>query len=161
MNNWNKLTDSEYQLVWEYVYADLKFNIDNEKGKLISPSVSKRCFDISSFYNTGFSDELYNNLHKSAIKWFRQIAKNKEIYALNWQHDCYSFNPQLPIDKDEFNEWLIPVFPNGDYLFFLTDDFKNGLFADGLNLQLSFWGDEMLELISIEKAEMLIKSGDC
>jgi hypothetical protein len=48
-------------------------------------------------------------------------------------------------ELDEFNDWLIPLFPNGDYTFFLTSDFKNILFADGINFTISFAGEDIVQ----------------
>ncbi len=76
------------------------------------------------------------------------------MYALNWQHDCYSFLPELPFEKDQFDEWLIPIFPNGDYLFFLTKNFQNGVFADGINLSISIFGKDIIREFEINKPSM-------
>ena len=80
------------------------------------------------------------------------------MYALDWQHDCYAFDPILPFERNEFDDWLISIFPNGDYLFFLTSNFQNGIFADGINLKISFWGNEMLQALEANKPRILEKS---
>lgn len=139
MSNWKLLDNSAYTSVWNFVYDKLHFKPYN-KEHLISFLCHYICFDLTSFYDNGFNEALYDNLHEEILVWFKKASNGEELYALNWQHDCYAFNPDLPFEKDEFNEWLIPVFPNGDYLFFLTKDFKNGIFADGINFTFSFWG---------------------
>ncbi len=154
MSNWIAISESEYNKVWDFVFNNLDFK-PHEK-KVINLTTPNICFDISSFYNDGFREELYDNLNESALQWFKNVYSGIKMYALNWQHDCYSFNPNFPFEKDEFEEWLIPVFPNGDYLFFLTSDFNNGIFADGINLKFSLWGEDLIKAFEFIKPMILV-----
>lgn len=154
MSNWNVLSESEYNKAWDFVFNNLDFK-PHEK-KVINFATPNICFDISNFYNHGFSEGLYDNLHESALQWFKEIYGGTKMYALNWQHDCYSFDPNFPFEKDGVGEWLIPVFPNGDYLFFLTSDFNNGIFSDGINLTFSLWGEDLLKVFEFGETMMLI-----
>lgn len=161
MNNWSILNKEEYTAYWNFIYNSLYFVPNLNSDSLITLPMPNRCFDISQFYGKGFDDNLYNNLHDTAIKWFEKISGGQRMFALEWQHECYSFDPKGPFEKDEFNEWLIPVFPNGEYLFFLTKNFENGIFADGINLRLSMWGEAIIKESRSSKAEILIKSQEC
>lgn len=145
MENWTLLDEIKYKDVWDFIYDTFLFTPNNgEKVVVIpEPHISE---DISQHYDDGFTEIYYDNLHQQARWVFQKIVgQNNRIIALNWQHDCYSFNPHLPYEEDEFGEWLIPVFPNGDYIFFLTDDLQNGLFCDGIALRLTWFGKEMIE----------------
>lgn len=153
MNNWQLLNDLEYAKAWNFLYEELHFS-PFESYLIILPD-PKKDFDISKYYDDGFSQELYDDLHKDALFWLKKVSKGKRIFALNWQHDCYSFNTDLPFEKDEFDEWLVPVFPNGDYIFFMTNDFSSGIFADGINLKLSIWGEALMRAFECKKPEML------
>ncbi|WP_440603734.1 DUF2716 domain-containing protein [Bacillus sp. GB_SG_008] len=65
-------------------------------------------------------DAIYNDLEEKSLLAFQEVTQKSEyIYALNWQHDCYWISPYLEFTKDEFCEWTIPIFPNGDYYFFI------------------------------------------
>ena len=58
------------------------------------------------------------------------------MYALDWQHQCYSFNPFLPFEKiwSSGIEMGNPALSKWRSLhFFLTKDFKNGIFGDGIH----------------------------
>lgn len=160
MKYWEELNTIEYKSAWDFVYGKLSFK-SKEKSKLIALPTPCVCFDISNFYDDGFQEELYDDLHEFVIRQFQVISKGEKVYALNWQHDCYFFYPKLSVDRDEFDEWLVPVFPNGDYIFFLTSDFTNGIFADGINLKISFWGKEIVDAIEMDKPKMLIKNISC
>ncbi|MFL5730485.1 MAG: DUF2716 domain-containing protein [Cytophagaceae bacterium] len=155
MKNWGILSQQDYSKAWDFINNELSFKPNsNGEGLIKLPSPNKK-YDIHNFYNENFSEELYNNLHNYILGYFKQLSKGNRLLALDWQHDCFSFDPHLPFEKDEFDEWLIPAFPNGDYLFFLTKDFKNGIFADGINLSISFFGDDLINIIQHEKPEIL------
>jgi hypothetical protein len=145
MGNWAKLNNDDSNFVWNFVYNKLLFKPIKKEYELVKLPFVNKCYDISKYYNEGFIEEYYDNLHECTLQVFRQIDKGEKlIYALNWQHESYSFNPTLPFEKDEFNEWLIPVFPNGDYIFFLTKDLKDGIFADGINLKITLFGENCI-----------------
>lgn len=126
------------------------------KHWILSPKFEQKKFNLSKFYNDGFCNDAYNNLHELAVYWFKNLAPQQRLYALDWQHTCYSFNPNLPFEKDEFDEWYVSVFANGDYIFFLTEDFKNGLFCDGINLTISLFGKELLALCQAKTPVMFV-----
>lgn len=73
--------------------------------------------------------------------------KQEFIYALDWQHECYLFNPHAPIDKDEFGEWLVSVIPNGDYCFFIHQDFQWGLSGDPRQQTITVFGSPLIRAI--------------
>lgn len=154
MKNWKILDTIEYNHAWDFVFSKCHFK-PYEKQELITLPNPNLCLDISQFYNDGFSEDLYKELHESAHAWFEKISNGKRMYALNWQHDCYSFSTDSPFEKDEFGEWLIPVFPNGDYTFFLTQDFRNGIFADGINFRLLIWGESLIKILEAKMPNML------
>ncbi|WRM39892.1 DUF2716 domain-containing protein [Bacillus velezensis] len=80
--------------------------------------------------------------------------KQEFIYALDWQHECYLFNPHAPIDKDEFGEWLVSVIPNGDYCFFIHQDFQWGLLGDPRQQTITVFGSPLIR--AIKKLSCLI-----
>lgn len=155
MKNWQEISDNERKVFWNFIYNILLFKPYNEEKIITLPSKNKH-FDISQFYNDGFNNILYEELHLTCIKWFKEMSNNDLIYALNWQHECYRFSPYLPFEKDEFDEWLIPVFPNGDYCFFLSKDLQNGIFCDGIHLSISIFGDEIIKAFEKNHPQMLI-----
>ncbi len=156
MNNWQQLNDEENIKTWNFIYNEMKFKpVTEDLKSLINLPTPCRIVDISNYYNEGFDETLYDELHEYAHFWFNKISQGKKLYALNWKHESYSFFSDLPFEKNEFDEWIISIFPNGDYIFFLTSDFKNGIFADGINLSLSFWGVEIMEVIQSRMPRIL------
>jgi hypothetical protein len=105
-------------------------------------------------------DYFYNDMEDKLKKIFSCLFADdkEEIWVTSWQHELYSFNPDLPFELDEFDEWLEPALPNGDYSFFLTKDYKNGIFGDGINFRLAFFGDKILSCLSKNMPSLLQKS---
>ncbi|MDR1284654.1 MAG: DUF2716 domain-containing protein [Campylobacteraceae bacterium] len=136
MANWtlldNEFENTWYEKLWSFADDNLSFNPYNKNQDfIITPSSPYKSFDMSSFFGDNYSQDLYDDLEICMTEWFKIISKSKRMYALNWQHVTYSFDPYLPFERDKFNEWLAPAFPNGDLLCFLNDDFTDGVFGDG------------------------------
>lgn len=156
MKNWKILSSSEYEEVWNFVYNKLCFEPYEAKEKKIILPQANRCFNIASYLKPDFKESLCDELYEVAQAWFKAISKGKRMYALNWKHEGYSFDPELPFEPgDVYDKWLVPAFPNGDYIFFLTHDFKNGIFGDGINFRISLWGKEIIEALEANCPEML------
>lgn len=154
MKNWILLRDVDNDNLWNVIYNKYKFQ-PHEQTEIIFLPNPNLTFNISDFYNDGYVDDIYDELHSVAIKWFIDIFDKERLYAVSWQHEGYSFLPNLPFEYDEFGEWLIPVFPNGDFNFFLSKDLKNGIFADGINFSISFFGEDLLKSIIINRPKIL------
>lgn len=157
MTNWKILNELEYNKIWDFVFEKLHFE-PHRATTLINLPIPNKCFDISRYYNEGFQDVLYTKLHTSVLFWLKEITNGTRIYALNWQHTCYSLTTDLPFEEDEFGEWLISVFPNGDFIFFVTDSLENGIFGDGINHRISIWGSEIIKVAETNMPSILINS---
>ena len=90
-------------------------------------------FKIFKINNKCCGDEKYqervNNILKKVI--------NSDMYALDWQHDAFIFNPNENITLEE-SGWGDIVenaiyngfpcyYPNGDYFMFISTDFTQGI----------------------------------
>lgn len=93
-------------------------------------------YTISSKYSYE-TKELENNVLQAMIACTKE---NELVYALDWQHDCYEFDPRKPMDRNEFDEWLVPLFPNGDYYVFLQNHFEWGVVGHPWRQELGFFG---------------------
>ncbi len=146
MKNWNTLSEEEYNHTWDYIFNELNFNPSPYEAKKFNNLPAPNLwFDTASLFDEIFTKDDFDELNTIALELLRKIAKNKNIYALDWQHECFSFNPYLPFDRFENKSWGIPFLPDGDSTFFLTNDLSNGVFGDGINLQICFWGSELLD----------------
>ena len=151
--------------VWDYIYKMMKFaprtSGCNDVENLIHLPNPSLCYNIEKFYDDGYREDYYDDLHEKVIIWFKNVCKDGVVYGLDWQHDCYSFSVNQPFERDEFGEWLIPAFPNGDYVFFVAPDLKNGIFGDGINLQFYIWGEEFVAQNSGLQPAILQNASPC
>jgi hypothetical protein len=76
-------------------------------------------------------------------EWFKIISRDKRMYVLNWHHVTYSFDPNLPFERNKFNEWLVPAFPTGEFFCFLNDELTDGVFGDGWNFRIKLYGERI------------------
>ncbi|MDE5414265.1 DUF2716 domain-containing protein [Alkalihalobacterium chitinilyticum] len=145
MENWLVLTKSERDKVWNKVYDDLKFKPSITyfpSFQVPSPYIT---FDISHYFRQSEDMNAYDDLEEKALLVFQQnTLKDESIYALNWQHECYWVNPHLELKKDEFNEWKVPIFPNGDYYFFIHKNFRWGYLGHPWEKTVTVFGKEVV-----------------
>jgi hypothetical protein len=90
---------------------------------------------------------------------FQELTNDNEyFYALDWNHPCYWVNSFLEFPRDEFNEWIIPIFPDGDYYFFIQKDFNWGFFGHPWEGTITLFGKELIQAIEKNKPKMFNKA---
>jgi hypothetical protein len=159
IRNCKELNDFEYDRLLDFMYDNLDFNAYSENQDfIIAPPRPNRSFDTSTFFGDNYSQALCDNLELCMIEWFKIISKGKRMYALDWHHTTYSFDPNLHFERDKFKHWLAPAFPDGDLLCFLNDDLTDGVFGDGWNHRIILWGETLIKAFEEIKPEMLLKA---
>lgn len=99
--------------------------------------------DISICFSQSFP---LKRLEELAINLFTLVSKPRDrFYALDWQHECYDFDPRETMDRNEFDEWIVPVLPNGDYSIFLSKDFNNVWFGHPWEQTITLIGNDIVE----------------
>ncbi|MGE8207626.1 DUF2716 domain-containing protein [Heyndrickxia sp. NPDC080065] len=155
MKNWVTFSYKEYNQIWDRIYTDFKFNPSISKFpsfKVPHPFIT---YDISDYF--GESDA-YDDLEEKALLVFKENTLFDEyILALDWQHECYWVNPHLKFERDEFGEWTIPIFPDGDYYFFIQKDFKWGYLGHPWERSITIFGKEIIEAFGKHKPNMFHK----
>jgi uncharacterized protein DUF2716 len=64
------------------------------------------------------------------------------IYALDWQHESFWLLPHVA-----FDEWAVPVLPDGDYYIFLAPDFVWGVFGHPWEWTICLFGANLLAAV--------------
>jgi len=155
MSAWEPLTQSEYDAVWDNFYEQFNFKptvYPNEFPSIKEPvgSVTYQ-FEYPSAEN---EDNVIDDVNQKGLIAFQKLVLPDEaIYALDWQHDCYWFYPH-----SSFNEWRIPIFPDGDYSIFLTKDFSFGIFGHPWEQTFCVWGDKLLAELQRNKPFLFEKA---
>ena len=144
MENWKKLNSIEYDSVWDKFEEKYQFRPSVSEFPGITNKFPQLKFDIEKCYDDIFKNEKIENI---ALDLFKKITKpNERMYALDWQHESYDFDPRFIIDKDEiFDEWIIPIFRNGDYYIFVTKDFKKLWFGHPWEQTITLVGEEIIK----------------
>jgi hypothetical protein len=83
---------------------------------------------------------------------FKKLCKNN-LYALDWQHDGFIFNPKGNIklgthwhdSKRDVEVYFPSYYPDGDYHFFLATDFTYGLFGHPWKEEIYVFGDNLVK----------------
>ena len=131
----------ECAAVWNNVYTMLKFNPSCQyRGHSMAGALP---FEINLPYSVyaidGMTDEqldLMDDLIRNCL--IMCTEGRKEWYALDWQHSAFKFKPQNMEEQqsiwveDErysgggYNAYFPSFYPDGDYYFFIDEDFENG-----------------------------------
>lgn len=134
---WTILENEEYDKVWDRVFTEFKFQPSTELEQ--SPfqlSIPVNAYDIS--ISPIWSDnEHLNNIVKQGF--ISCMGDADYMYALDWQHTCYRYNPNVTIPKENptfindtqyahggYYAYFPEFYPNGDYYFFISVDFSWG-----------------------------------
>ncbi|SMX28161.1 hypothetical protein TRP8649_02276 [Pelagimonas phthalicica] len=139
--NWQELSRFEEDRIWERVYKVLGFNPsiykENFPGfKEPEPSVT---YSFSTIWGDEF-DRLEADLEARAKALFKEATpKGKLIYALDWNHPCYQFDPH-----SSGEDWLIPALPDGDYHLFLSQSFSFGWLGHPWEQTVCIFGEPLL-----------------
>ena len=154
MTNFKQLSEDESQETWDKFYEVFHFKPSPKDFPSITSGKPQLKFDIQDCFSPDYP---FHKLEDFAIALFTKISKPKDrLYALDWQHTCYDFDPRLKMDRNEFGEWEIPVFPNGDYYIFLTKDFENLWFGHPWEQTITLIGDEIVAAARNEKIDLPI-----
>ncbi len=144
MKNWIKLNEVEYNEIFNFLDSIITFR-PHAENNIVNLPMPNKVFDVSKNLGTGNSEEIYNDLHNKVLSTLQEITPQGDyVYALDWQHDCYLFDPFKEIDINEFEEWLVSPFPNGDIVFFITKDRKNFYVADGIKMTIYISGENLI-----------------
>lgn len=63
------------------------------------------------------------------------------VLVLDWQHPGYRFHPQLAAAPVDWESWLVPALPDGDYYLFLAIDFRFGWLTHPWEQTVCCFGD--------------------
>ena len=159
MENWIELESEQYQFVWDKFDKIFKFNPYGFKDKLPTFELPSpyQVFDISHLYGSDFENN-YKNLEDCIVKAFLDCINEREyLYALDWQHSSYLFNPSLKTILNEWGEWPITLYPNGDYYFFINETMSWGYLGHPWEKSISIFGEEFIKAVEKNRPNIFNK----
>lgn len=158
MKNWIPFTEQEEDQIWNRLSRNFKFEPSTSNFPSFEVPHPFITYDISDFFGESADLEAFDNLEEKALDAFKEsILDDEYILALDWQHECYWVNPHLEFERDEWGEWKIPFFPNGDYYFFIQKDFKFGFLGHPWERSITVFGKELINAFDKHKLIMFCK----
>lgn len=141
--------DEEYNLIWDQIFNEFCFKPSYDDWKdhpWISVPKPSKAYKIAP----ACWDE---KMEVSVNSMFEQISSGL-VYALDYQHDCFEFEPaeHIPYDYSYYDEqrgvnvYFPSYYPNGDYHFFIDKDWSFGMFGHPWKQEIVVWGKELIEM---------------
>ena len=146
--------------IWDKIDKDFEFNPSINLDVIpFKFKIKVNCYTLDSFW-TLKQEHLVNEI-------FKEIS-NEEIYALDWHHESFIFNPheymnfprQWYDESRDVNVYFPSYYPDGDYYFFIAKDFSYGLLGHPWRDEIYIFGDELMELFEANKDALNITKKD-
>jgi hypothetical protein len=146
--------------IWDKIDKDFEFNPSINLDVIpFKFKIKVQCYTLDSFW-TLKQEHLVNEI-------FKEIS-NEEIYALDWQHESFIFNPheyrnfarEWYDESRDVNVYFPSYYPNGDYYFFIAKDFSYGLLGHPWRDEIYVFGDRLMELFESNKDALNITKKD-
>jgi len=139
------LDDEQYDKIWDKIYDDFHFfpSIDPDCGPWLSLPMPHKRYRL----NGVFSEE-----QEKIVNAIFCRVNPTEMYALNWQHDCFIYDPreEIPLydwyhdDERDCNVYFPSYYPNGDYYFFVSMDWSMGLYGHPWRHEIMVVGEALI-----------------
>ena len=122
---------SDENKLWDLMYGKYGFNPQTTKVPYnwIQPP--------SPFVTFILPEACWNEEQEKLVNSFFVNLNQDEVYALDWQHDCFTYDPkeEIPLhysyrdDERQCSVYFPSYYPDGDYYFFFDPELKYGLFG--------------------------------
>lgn len=140
------LDNDKYNAIWDKICHDFLFSPScnaNDSLWLSFPTKSKKYR-----LNCVFSEEQEKIINSIFCK-----VNAKDMYALDWQHDCFIYHPceEIPLDywfydtERDCNVYFPSYYPNGDYHFFASLDWLLGLYGHPWKEEIIVVGENLIQ----------------
>lgn len=105
--------------------------------------------NLCKTYNLG---KVWDEEQESLVNSILEELVEGEMYALDYQHDCFCFSPleHIPFEYEYYdserdcNVYFPTFYPNGDYHMFVTTDWKYGIFGHPWRKEIVIMGAELI-----------------
>ena len=147
-----------YRKIWDRIYNDYSFfpSVDNSRKMWLHPGGEFKTFHLTTFWNEE-QESIVNNILCKVV--------GAKMFALDWQHDCFLFDPNEKIptgymyyDKErDCNVYFPEYYPDGDYHFFVSKDWRFGLYGHPWRKELVVVGKELILEIEKNQKDLCLK----
>jgi hypothetical protein len=147
---WEELSRDQYDLVWDRFDDAFGFrpSMSAEGWPAIREPRPSVTFDLSVIEDGPARGSAYDAINAEALRSFVWALPEAEtMLALDWQHPAYRFHPARQAGTWAA-EWKIPVYPDGDYYAFLTEDFASGTFGHPWERTICVFGERLVSSLA-------------
>lgn len=147
--------------VWDKVYGSFKFQPSINDSKMpFQIEQAHKIFELLACWN--------EPQHKIVSEIFKSLDC-KNIFALDWQHDCFLFNPceEIPFgmtwhdDTRDCQVYFPSYYPDGDYHFFISSDFSYGLLGHPWRKEIWAFGQWLIQKLEENQAMLMLQEKIC
>ena len=153
---------TKYDEIWDSVYSKLSFSPSCEyRGHSFNVALP---FNINENYSVyafeDMADAQLDLLGDTIRKIFIKITKpGQKIYALDWHHSSFLYDPRdfseqkSCVVKDErytngeYNAYFPSFCPDGDYYFFIEENFEFGYLGHPWRQEIWIFGSNLIKEI--------------
>ncbi|UNN05307.1 DUF2716 domain-containing protein [Rhodococcus opacus] len=148
---WSKLEKAERDSWWSTFNSKFDFR-PGSKGDphpgIVEPTPSVT-FNLDINMTTDDFRRHYDRLNSEVLLGFRSVfPKGVEMIALDWQHPGYKFFP-FENGNPEDVEWVVPIYPNGDYYSFFLQDLSEGTFGHPWQRTICIFGPKLTSTLGV------------
>lgn len=138
--------NGEFERVWDRVYKELGFKPGMRESVPFEIHKSYTVYGIGNM-----TEPQIDKLEAVGKEIFARISPGR-IYALDWHHSAFLYDPGNPDEQksivtDEENgyyEYFPSFYPDGDYYFFIDENFNFGLLGHPWRQEIWIFGEPLL-----------------
>lgn len=147
---WMELSRDEYDEVWSRFERRFGFRagVDPTSWPAIREPTPSVTFDLAVIPDGPKRGAAYDAINAEALRAFVwALPDRQELLALDWQHPAYRFKPADQAMTWQA-EWKVPVYPDGDYFAFLTEDLSEGTFGHPWEKTICVIGERLIQSLA-------------
>ncbi len=140
------LDRNKYDEIWNKICDDFHFHPSfqpDPKPWILLPMTHKK-YHLNGVF-TEEQEKIINSI-------FCRVNA-KDMYALNWCHDCFIYNPceEIPLGyffydtERNCNVYFPSYYPNGDFYFFASFDWSIGLYGHPWRNEIIVAGEKLIQ----------------
>jgi hypothetical protein len=140
---WRQMVRVQEDAIWE----KYRNQFAPKNGPMETPHQSIT-WDISTAYLNDAHGlrALEDDFAGKVLEVLQQSTRpGEELYALDWQHRCYFFDPRYGVANADKQYWAVPFVPTYDPYVFLASDFRFGIISDWHLKTMCIFGQELLD----------------
>lgn len=150
------LDRDRYNAIWDKICYDFLFAPSawkvNDDLWLSFPFKSKK-YRLNCYFSEK-QEQIINSIFCS--------VNPQNMYALDWQHDCFIYNPceEIPLEywfydaERNCSVYFPSYYPDGDYHFFASFDWSLGLYGHPWKKEIIVVGENLIQ--EFEKAQSVL-----